>query len=339
MKKIIHLYTLLAFALAVTACGGGGGGTTIYQTTFNANVSGLDAGETITVVASLYADKNIAQTTNVLQNGMWSKTIKLPEGLMFAFDTKIEITQKPAGKNCVVTYINLDVTSVANTIKCTPISAGGLYSGKLGSTIGLASLLILNDGSYWMWVGTDNAGFSSYSVLIQSDAGKSTPTNYTSNSGVNVGAVPFRNNSSLSGTYTPNTSFIGTLTDNNAPYLLSLTSLPVKSYQFLEEPSLAKITGTYTSSGDNFSISSTGALSGSRPYGCQYLGNVTPKSTGENLYVVTVNFGGAPCTSEIQGQSLSGIFLLQTTTLGLQILGAAINNAKTAGTFLIATKQ
>ena len=336
MINKFKLFTVIALIALLTACGGGG---TIYQTTFNANVSGLDAGETITVVASLYADKTLTQTTNISQNGMWSATINLPDGKVIAFDTKIEVTQKPAGKSCTVTYSNLDVTSTSNTIKCVPISAAGVYSGKLGSTTGVATLLVLNDGSYWMWFGADNAGVSSYSALIQSDTGKSTATTYTSTTGVNIGATPFRNNLSLLGTYVPNTSFTGTITENGVPYSLALTALPVKSYQFSEAPTLAKITGNYTSAIDTFSISPTGGLSGSNPNGCQYVGSVAPKLTGENLYSVNLTYGGAPCASSIQGATLNGVFVLQTTVLGTQILGAVINNAKTSGLFLITTKK
>lgn len=334
------LLTVALTSFALVGCGGGGGGgTTIYQTTFNANVSGLDAGESITVVASLYADKTLTQSTNVSQNGMWSTTIKLPEGLMFAFDTKIDVTQKPAGKSCTVTFPDFDVTNTSNTIKCGPISAAGLYLGNLGSTTGRSTLLVLKDGSYWMWVGADNAGVTSYSVLIQSAAGTSTPNTYTSTTGVNVGANPFRNNSSLIGTYVPNTTFTGTLTDNGVPYALNLTSLPIKSYQFLDSPTLAKITGNYSSTSNTFNVSSSGVLSGSSPSGCQYVGTVTPKTTGENLYAVAITYGGSPCASVLQGTTLNGIFILQTTVLGTQILGAAINNAKTSGTLFIATKS
>lgn len=335
----LHTAVLTSIALVGCGGGGGGGGATIYQTTFNANVSGLDAGESITVVASLYADKTLSQSTNVSQNGVWNTTIKLPEGLMIAFDTKIEVTQKPSGKSCTVTSPDLDVTSTTNTIKCVPISAAGAYYGTLGSTTGRATLLVLNDGSYWMLIGAENAGVSTYSVLIQSAAGTSTPTTFTSTTGVNVGANPFRNNSSLIGTYVPNTSFTGTLTDNGVPYALTLTSLPVKSYQFLDSPTLAKITGNYSSTSNTFNVSSSGVLSGSTPGGCQYVGTVTPKTTGENLYAVAITYGGSPCASVLQGATLNGVFILETTVLGTQILGAAINNAKTSGNLFVATKS
>lgn len=332
-----YLNFLLIFIL--TACGGGGGGETIYQTTFNANVSGLDAGEAITVVASLYADEKITQTRNVSQNGMWSATIKLAQGLMIAFDTKIEVTQQPAGKNCIVTYSNFDVSSTSNTIKCTPITAAGLYSGKLGNTTGVASLLILNDGSYWMWVGADNSGVSTYTALIQSDSGKSTQTNYVSSTGVNVGSVPLTSNLSLLGSYVPNRSFTGTITDNNATYSLSLNSASVKTYQLLEVPAISKISGSYSSASDTFEISLTGAISGSTSNGCKYAGNVAPKTTGENLYSVSLVYGGAPCVLNVQGSTLNGVLVLETTVLGAQILGAVINSSKTAGYLLIATKK
>jgi uncharacterized protein (UPF0333 family) len=338
MINKIKLFTILTLTILLTACGGAGGGT-IYQTTFNATVSGLDAGETITVVASLYADKTLTQVTNVSQNGAWSTTINLPDGKVIAFDTKIEITQQPAGKICSVTYLNSDVTSSINTIKCVPVSAAGLYTGKFFSSTGQATLLILNDGSYWMWLGTDNAGVSAYSAVIQSDSGKSTSNTYASTSGVDVGSNPLKNNLSLLGTYISNTSFTGALTDNNVPYSLTLSALPAKTYQFSDLPTLTKITGNYFGRDDTFNISPTGILSGSTSNGCQFVGTVAPKTTGENLYAATITYGGSPCISVVQGDTLSGVLILHTTLLGTQILGAVINNAKTSGKLLITTKK
>ena len=331
--KFIATLTLIA---VLTACGGGGGGGTIYQTTFNATVSGLDSGESITVVASLYADRTITQSKVVSQNGAYSTTIDLPSGLMIAIDSKIEVTQSPTGKRCTVTYPNLDVTSSSNTIKCIPISAAGLYTGQLGSGTGKAQLLILRNGSYWMWTGVDNAGVATYSGLVQSDLGTSTSTNYASNTGVNIGITPFRNNLSLLGTYVANTSFSGTLTDSTS-FTLTLTSTPARTYQFLDDPTLTKLTGNYSSTGETFAISSTGALSGSKS-GCQYSGTVTPKTSGENVYDLTVTYGGSPCALALRGATLNGVLVLEITAAGTQVIGAAINQAKTSGTFLIATK-
>ena len=330
--------SILALTALLTACGGGGGGT-MYQTTFNANVSGLETGESITLVASLYADKTLTQTAVVSQNGMWSTTIKLPEGLMIAFDTKIEVTKQPAGKSCVVTYPNLEVNSLSNTIKCLPISPSGFYTGKLGTTNGRASLLIMNDGSYWMWAGTEDVGTTNYSALIQSDIGKSTATSYTSTSGVNIAKTPFQNNLSLLGTYVSNTSFVGTLTENALAYPLTLTPTSLKTYQFSDSPTLEKITGTYASAVETITISPAGILSGSITNGCQFGGTVTPKTTGENVYAVSLTYGGSPCSTVQQGTTLNGVFVLQTTVSGKQILGAVINNAKTGGSIIITTKK
>lgn len=348
MKSTIK-FTLAACALALlSACGGGG---TTYQTTFNANVSGLNPGESLTVVASLYADRTITQSSVVSQNGMWSSTISLPDGKMFAFDSKIEITKQPTGKSCAVTYSNLDVTSTNNTIKCVPISAAGLYTGKLGpdSGSGLATLVILNDDSYWMFFGSENSGTSIYTGLVRSDLGKSTASTYTSSQGVNVGNIPFNDLIQVSGNYTPNLSFDGFLTERNTILKLSLKPLPVRSYQFTEAPSLDKVSGSYSSATENFTISSPlGLLVGTNSNGCQYSGNVSPKKTGENIYDLTITYKGIPCPTSFQNATFSGIFLAQETSSGnillgapisKQLLGAVINPSKTIGTFLIATKK
>jgi hypothetical protein len=339
MKHTIKLILATASVALLAACGGGGGGGTTYQTTFNANVSGLSAGESVTVVASLYADKTLTQTSVVSQNGLWSSTINLPNGNMFAFDTKIQVTQQPTGKSCTVTYSNLDVTSTGNTIKCAPISAAGLYVGKLGASTGVASLVILNDGSNWLWYGTETASVSTYNGLIQSDTGISSLTNYTSTGGVTVGSNPLRSNSSLTGAYVANTSFTGSVTDLNVPYALTLTAPSAVAYQFSEVPLAANIVGNYASASDTFSVGSTGILNGSKPSGCQYFGTVTPKNTGENLYNVTVTYGGSPCDSTQQGATLKGIALLIKTTSGMQFFGAVVNNSKTTGNNLIAVRK
>jgi len=348
MKIFKHTLALILLSI-LSACGGGGG--TTYQTTFNANVSGLSVGESVTVVASLYADRTLTQTSVVSQNGLWSATINLPDGKMIAFDAKIQVTQQPSGKSCTVTYSDLDVASTNNTIKCAPISAAGLYSGKAGpdSGPGVATLVILNDASYWLFLGSEISGTSIYTKLARGEAGVTTSSTYTSNRGVNVGNIPFNDQIGLSGTYNPNVSFDGFLTERESTFKLSLKPLPVSSYQFTEVPNLSKIVGSYSNGNEDFTISSPlGALTGLTSDGCQYSGVVSPKTTGENLYDLTISYGAAPCPVSIRNTTLNGIFVAQETSSGnillgapinKQLLGAVINSTKTAGTYLIATKK
>ena len=332
-KNVLFLFVILM----LQACGGGGGKTTYYST-FNANVSGLAAGETVTVVAGI-SGTNQSVSTVVTANGMWSTTINLPDGVSFANGTSITVTQQPVGKVCSVTYTTLDVSNLSNTIKCVPVSAAGLYVGKVGTANGKAQLLILNDGSYWMWAGTETANLTTFSSLILSSAGSSTPTTYTSTTGVDIFSSPLVTNVSLIGTYVSGASFNGTLIPGSSQFALALTALPAVSYQFGDVPSLSKIAGTYSSAAESFTISSSGTVAGQTYTGCQFNGAVTPKATGENAYDVTITFGASPCTTAFQTVPFKGVMFIETTTLGTQLFGGITNSSKTVGMYLIETKR
>jgi len=356
MKALNKLAFATITTFTIAGCGGGGGGGVVFQTTFNAVVSGLDPGESITVVSSLYADKTLTQTSVVSQNGLWSSTINLPEGKSIAFDAKIEVEEQLVTKSCTVTYANLDVSSSNNTIRCGPISAAGLYSGRVGldSGTGVATLVILNDASYWMFAGSEISGGAFYNTLIRGDAGVTTPSTYTANRGINVG-----NNEriQISGTYNPNISFEGFLTEMGLTFPLSLKSLPVRSYQFTERPDLSKIAGSYTSGTDNFTISSPlGTLTGSTSDGCRFSGVVSPKITGENIYDLTLTYTAAPCPVDRRNSTLRGIIVSLATAsqkpgsgnyflggvlgppVNLQLLGALTNPTNTTGAVFAVTK-
>jgi hypothetical protein len=190
-----------------------------------------------------------------------------------------------------------------------------------------------------MWAGTETANLTTFSSLILSSAGSSTSTTYTSTTGVDIFSSPLVTNVSLIGTYVSGASFNGTLIPGSSQFALALTALPAVSYQFGDVPSLSKIAGTYSSSAESFTISSSGTVAGQTYTGCQFNGAVTPKATGENAYDVTITFGASPCTTAFQTVPFKGVMFIETTTLGTQLFGGITNSSKTVGMYLIETKR
>ena len=334
--KIKHLATIVLTTFLV-ACGGGG--ETQYQISFVGTVSGLGSGESLTLIGSLPTTSQ-STTISVSANGAFNSVITLPSGYNFTNSgtANVVIGTKPTGKTCAVSFVattNITVTCTSST------TAAGFYTGQFGSTTGVGRILILNDGSYWMWIGT-NAGSGAsdiFSAVAQSSSGSWTSTAYTSTSGVDLFSSPQITNVGIVATYVAGTSFTGTLTEGALSVPMTFTVPSGIGYIFADTPSLSKFSGTYALTDGTLSVSSTGSLTGQLTSGCTFTGTATPRTTGENAYNLAITFGPAPC--QTASTQTTGIALLATTktTLATQILGAVANSTKTKGEMIIGTKQ
>ena len=330
--KIKHLATIVLTTFLV-ACGGGG--ETQLLVVFNGTVTGLGSGESLTLIGSLPTTLQ-STTINVSANGPFSGSITLPSGFNFTTAGKATavIGTKPVGKTCIVSF----VTTTDITVACSSsTTAAGFYVGTLGITNGNAQMLILNDGAYWMWIGTSDGTTTSIFGLIQSNAGSWTSTGYTSTAGVDLFSNPQITNVGVAATYIAGTSLTGALSEGTASYSLALTVPSAVAYRYSDTPTLSKISGSYSLNNGILSVAATGNLTGQMSSGCTFAGTATPRTTGENAYNISITYGAAPCTSP--NLQTSGIALLKTTTLGTQMLGAVTNSSKTLGEKFVGTKQ
>src|SRR5262249_7431894 len=116
---------------------------------------------------------------------------------------------------------------------------------------------------------------------------------------------------------------------------VSGTKFSTATYNYDAPASLATIAGAWTLSLTdgttlNTTISTIGVLTGSSPSGCTYSGVLAPRSSGKNVFNVTLSSGPAPCT--YPNLSASGVGIAFATGAGtMQLMFATTNSARTIG--------
>ena len=339
--KTFFKYAFLGVFVIISGCGGGG--DTTYKVQFDGTVSGLTTGQTITLVGSL---PTTGQSTNIniTGNGQFSSSIELASGfnLQNAGNATVVVSKQPSTGHCTASF----VSSASITVVCSS-TAAGLYVGTFGTSPGYGQMLVMNDGSYWFWVGKTNltTNVTTYTAMIYGSTGTSSNGIYSSTNGVDLFSSPQITNTTISSNYVSGTSISGTLIEGGSSGNMNLNVVPISSYQFSATPSLVLIAGTYSltlvekgaTNAVTVTISDSGLFSGTTSTGCTFTGSATPKTSGENAYSVVINFGGSPCV--LANTATTGIGVLKITSLGTQFIGGVLNQTKTNGMMIIGTKN
>jgi hypothetical protein len=147
------------------------------------------------------------------------------------------------------------------------------------------------------------------------------------------------NNVTVSASYVEKTSFTAVTTYTNADQVTFNGSYD-SAYD--SKPALSVISGTYYGGADTsggydtvtFSISTSGAISGTGGSGCSFSGTITPRSSG-NVYNVSIKFGGGVCA--LGSSTVSGIAYFDASTNVLY--SAALNSSRSDGFLSVATMQ
>ncbi|MFM0053275.1 hypothetical protein [Caballeronia grimmiae] len=226
-------------------------------------------------------------------------------------------------------------TSTATTTP--PVTAEGLYSGTTSTGYQLAGL-VLETGEYYVLYSKNNTIYG----VVQG--------NGTSNNGSFSSSNAFdfflpnssRTPATVSATYTAKQSLQGTLTE--AGQGVTFTSTYQSSYD--TPASLSAIAGTYsgasaTGSGTapiSLTVSANGSLSGTSTVGtttCGYSGTLTPRSTGKNVFNVSVTFNGSNCalgTATVAGYAVPVTNGTTTTLYAVGLLPDRSNGFLAIGT-------
>jgi hypothetical protein len=113
----------------------------------------------------------------------------------------------------------------------------------------------------------------------------------------------------LAATAVAATSITGTTTYSSGSSTFAVTPIPTTIFNYSGAASISDVVGSWTgslSSGSagTVTISNTGMISGTSA-GCLFSGTATPRSSGKNVFNVSVTFGAAPCA--LAGQTATGI--------------------------------
>ena len=227
-------------------------------------------------------------------------------------------------------------SSSTSGVTTSSVAAQGVYQGTT-STGQAFELLVLDDGTYYDLNGTNSGNQFMVTDLIQGTSS----INGTSFSSSDMRDFLFNGqtvNGSVSATIVAASSVNGTVTEGTNNVTFSGAPPATTTYNYNTAADINTITGSWSlttlqGASSSLAINANGTFSGSSN-GCTYTGMVTPRSSGKNVFNVSVQFGPSPCV--LANGSATGIALsypISGTSL-TQLLVAAVDPTRTYGTVL-----
>lgn len=226
------------------------------------------------------------------------------------------------------------VATLATTATAT-VTAEGVYVGDLtGSRSNEFEMLVLENGEFWSVYGTSTSSAFGIAGFVQG-SGTSNKGIFTSANGKDFGVNPALAGN-VSATYDATAKTIaGTITATTGTVAFSGGPIVGSLYIYNTPASLTTVAGAWSTTsltGENvaLNITSDGAFTATSSSGCKFLGVVTPRSSGKNVFNVAMTFGAAPCA--LSGQGGSGIALAYPLANGkTQLIVAATDSTRTYG--------
>jgi hypothetical protein len=215
-------------------------------------------------------------------------------------------------------------------------TAEGVYGGTLtGSSSSAFQLLVLENGEFWAMYGTQTSTVFGVAGFIQG-SGTSNNGSFTSANTKDFGLVPAVAGST-SATYNATAKTItGTVTATGGTVGFSGGPIPGSLYNYDAPASLATVSGAWSTTslaGETvaINIAGTGSFTAASSLGCNFSGSVAPRSSGKNVFNVSLTFGAAPCA--LPSQPATGIAVAYPLASGqTQLIVAVTNSGRTVGT-------
>jgi hypothetical protein len=215
----------------------------------------------------------------------------------------------------------------------------GVWSGTSSSGYAL-NILSLENGETYVMFGTNVggnfavAGFDESPISITGTAISGSVHEYDYTGATYTG--------SMSGTVITGTSVAGTTTySSNVTRTFNATPISGSSYNYSLPAALVDVSGSWTGTMLNgtsatVSISSTGVITGSNS-GCSFSGTALPRTSGKNVFDISVTFGSSPCA--LPNQNANGVAIDYMATNGLkQLLVVVQDTSKAHGTMFFAQR-
>lgn len=233
-------------------------------------------------------------------------------------------------------------------------TAEGVYGGtftKPASTSDGFRMLVLDGGQFWMLYGEeDPAGFI-VEGLIQGNGTSSTVAGVStftspSTSARDFGDTPIAN-AVLSSNYTVSggsKSISGTVTTSGTINFSSAAFTGSGTYNYNDAALLTTVAGNWTVTGlaaetYTLAVNGTDGTFTATPAvaGCSFTGTLTPRSSGKNVFNVSLTTGGAPCV--VQNELSTGVALAYSLGGGVtQLVLGVVNAGRTGSAVVFGTK-
>ncbi len=207
------------------------------------------------------------------------------------------------------------------------LDAEGLWTGQSNDGVQTA-LIVLEDGGAW---GMQRRGGALASAIVGKASGSGGVFSMPA-SVLNL-AYWSASDSTYAGTYSARSSIAATST-GNAPLALSYKSAYESAATF------AAVTGSYTLNGTSkfgaaprvtMTVAASGAISFSNWGGCSATGTVSPRSSGRNVFNLSISFKGACPLAE--GTLVNGVFFVDKSAFPAQAYALAQTASKDDGFF------
>ena len=146
----------------------------------------------------------------------------------------------------------------------------------------------------------------------------------------------------LAGTVVTATSITGTTTYSRSSPTFSVSPIPSTTFNYNKAASISDVQGSWSgmlSSGSagNVTISNAGVIAGTSA-GCLFSGTASPRSSGKNVFNVSITFGASPCA--LAGQTAIGIAINYAIsgTAQKQLIVAVQDSSKQYGAMFFARR-
>lgn len=201
----------------------------------------------------------------------------------------------------------------------TATHAQGAYEGTLGGAgFPTFQLLLLENGTYYLFAGTGSGSAFSAEGLLQGSGTETSASTFASSNARDFAAPTGSYN--LNANFVAQTSISGTLSGNGVGTVtFSGTSVSDTLYNYNTAAHLTDVVGSWDVSVNGAAtstlvVASNGTYSGTDTDGCHYSGTVAPRASGKNVFDVTFLTGAAPCTEP--GLSATGVAIVVTVSPG-----------------------
>ena len=221
-------------------------------------------------------------------------------------------------------------------------SPEGVYGGALsGASAGAFQMLVLENGEFWALYGTQSPSMFYVNGFIQGN-GAWSQGSFSASEVRDFGVYP-ATVGRLTFTYNTKAGTIsGQVSAGGQAATFTGGPIPASLYRYDTPATLTEVTGSWTladlrGEAIALSVATDGKFTGSSTLGCKISGTMLPRSSGKNVFDVSLTFGPAPC--QLAQQAGRGIAVLTPLANGRsQLVVAATDLARSVGTAAFGTR-
>ena len=204
----------------------------------------------------------------------------------------------------------------------------------------------MDNDEYWTLYGLEGASGQLYVYGLIQGQGASSNGSFRSSNLKDYYYDGTTGSGTLSATYQPGATFVGTVNASGRSVSFS-GAAPIAgstAYDYNAPANLANITGSWAGTNmsgvtSSYTIAANGTFSGVNQYGCGFSGLITPRSSGKNVFDVSLTNNSDSACGIASGLTGRGVAL--TTVLAnasRQLIVAVVTNDRVYGSVIFATR-